>query len=268
MAASPREWPQVAAFSIFNLHLSDIFIKALLHLQQQITTLSVLLARFFFWCNLTGGISVRICFGWQSGVQDLWEFVYEFMIQLCLGWILKPNIGIMFHDSVLCFDDCFGPRRMQRLHPDSTAPFVCCYIKCFSVALSAKQTEGIFMHFWNLCIFEPLRRDLEHCTFLSLLFESLFADHSILALEHDTWLDRSSLSVASLVAIQGFTLALGLFGTSAVNLLLHRIPTTNVIFFGESNRPGARSLLLRMGSYLAVAYMLPVHQTSLKNSEI
>ena len=30
----------------------------------------------------------------------------------------------------------------------------------------------------------------------------------------------------------------------------------DVIFFWESNRPGARSLLLRMGSYLAVAYML------------
>ena len=89
----------------------------------------------FFWLTVRSAGFMRIC---------LWEVV----IQLCLGWILKPNIGIMFHDSVLCFDDCFGPRRMQRLHPDSTAPFVCCYIKCFSVALSAKQTE-LF-----LCIFE------------------------------------------------------------------------------------------------------------------
>lgn len=50
--------------------------------------------------NLTGGISVCMFLGWQSGAQDLWEFVFEFMIQLNRGWILNPNIGIVLHDSV------------------------------------------------------------------------------------------------------------------------------------------------------------------------
>ena len=93
---------------------------------------------------------------------------------------------------------------------------------------------------------------------------------------HDliTWSTRLFLLPASW-PYRGLTLALGLFGTPSVHEICFRTESRQqmdvfVFFWGESNRPGARSPLLRRKgfSYLPgrLFYVLPVHQTFLKNN--
>ena len=108
---------------------------------------------------------------------------------------------------------------------------LCLLLNCFSIALATKQNF--------LCTF------IMYKSGITWIFEKR-PDKSFLPA---SWPYR------------GLTLALGLLGTS-VNESQQQMD----VFFWESNRPGARSLLLRKGSYLPVAYMLPVHQTYLLNN--
>ena len=148
-------------------------------------------------CRLTGGISVCNFFGidrWEEGqCQECRIYENLFMIRL---YIFRMDSEAKSWDYLALFRWLF-----LRTQNTMFAPWL-----LYTIAFRRTFRKPEFpLHIYKS---GTLKRDLDHCTFFLLLFEPLFADHSM---THDL-ITRLFLLPASLVATQRFTLALGLFG--------------------------------------------------------
>ena len=162
--------------------------------------------------------SLHFCWVDSQEFLDLWEFVYEFMIQLYRGWILNPNVGIVLHDSVYCFDDCLGPvqhslsaakRLFRRTFDKAEFPFHI-YKSGITWIIEKRLASLLITAFWPFVTW--------HMTYM-------------------TWSTRLFLLPASW-PYRGLTLALGLFGTPAVHEICFRTEARQqmdvFVFFWEN----------------------------------